>query len=135
VCGRHPEKLRRLERLGFRTVSSPETLGREFDLVVEATGSAEGLRAALGLVRPLGTVVLKSTYQGAATIDLTPVVVHEVRVQGSRCGAFGPALEHLMANPRLTEGLVTARFALADAALAFDRAAKPDALKVLLDIG
>ena len=135
VCGRHPEKLRRLERLGLRAVSSPATLGREFDLVVEATGSAEGLRTALRLVRPLGTVVVKSTYHGAATIDLTPVVVDEVRILGSRCGAFGPALEHLAADPRLTEGLVTARFALADAALAFDRAVESDALKVLLDIG
>ncbi len=135
VCGRHPEKLRRLERLGLRATVSPGDLAREYDLVVEATGSPEGLRTALSLVVPLGTVVLKSTYHGGAAIDLTPIVVDEVRIVGSRCGELGPALDHLASEPSLTEGLVTARFALEDAAAAFARAAAPDAIKVLLDVG
>jgi threonine dehydrogenase-like Zn-dependent dehydrogenase len=132
VVGRHPEKLRRLERMGLRAIPAGTAIPREFDLAVEATGTPEGLALALSAVRPRGTVVLKSTYRGAAPVALAPAVVDEITIVGSRCGPFAPALEHLSTDPAVTEGLVSGRFPMAEAAAAFARAAAPDALKVLL---
>ncbi len=134
VVGRHRAKRERLERRGLRTVDESAALERDFDPVIEATGSPEGLRRALRLVRPRGTVVLKSTYHGEAPFALAGLVVDEITVIGSRCGPFAPALEHLASDPSLTEGLVSARFPMSEVAAAFTRAAAPDALKVLLEI-
>ena len=133
VVWRHASKLRRVERMGLVAVHEGDEIPREFDLAVEATGTREGLERALAIVRPRGTVVLKSTYHGHSTLDLAPVVVDEISIVGSRCGPFAPALEHLALDPSVTEGLVTARFPLREAAAAFARAAEPDALKVLLE--
>ena len=132
VCGRHPKKMHRLRRLGLQTVVAGSTLPREFDLVVEATGSPEGLRHALNVVRPRGTVVLKSTYHGKAHLSLTGVVIDEVTVVGSRCGPFKPALDHLASDPALVDGLITERFPLHQVNAAFSLASRPEALKVLL---
>jgi len=132
VGGRHPEKLRRLEHLGIRTAVSDGLDEAGFDLVVEATGTPDGLRRALRVVRPRGTIVLKSTYHGEASFDLTGVVIDEVSVIGSRCGRFEPALDHLVSDARVTEGMITARFPLDRVRDAFTRAMQPDALKVLL---
>lgn len=72
----------------------------DFDLVVEATGNPAGLRQALSLVRPGGTLVLKSTYHGTAELDVSRLVVDEIRLIGSRCGPFPPALR-LLADHRV----------------------------------
>ena len=132
VGGRHPEKLRRLEHFGVRTTESDGLGERAFDLVVEATGTPDGLRRALDVVRPRGTIVLKSTYHGEASFDLARVVIDEVSVVGSRCGRFEPALEHLLSDATVTEGMITARFPLDRVRDAFARAMQSDALKVLL---
>jgi threonine dehydrogenase-like Zn-dependent dehydrogenase len=132
VAGRHPEKLRRLGLLGIRTVESDGLEERGFDLVVEATGRPDGLRRALEVVRPRGTIVLKSTYHGEASFELAGLVIDEVSVIGSRCGRFVPALEHLTSDPTVTEGMITACFPLDRVRDAFTRAMQPDALKVLL---
>jgi 2-desacetyl-2-hydroxyethyl bacteriochlorophyllide A dehydrogenase len=132
VWGRHPEKLARLARLGYRTLAGEERPDGRFDVVIEASGSPSGLERALGAVRPRGTVVLKSTYHGGASLSLTGIVVDEVTLVGSRCGSFAPALAHLASDPSLVAGLVTARYPLAEAAAAFARASERDALKVLL---
>jgi threonine dehydrogenase-like Zn-dependent dehydrogenase len=132
VGGRHPEKMRRLEHFGIPTAESDGLRERGFDLVVEATGTPDGLRRALGVVRPRGTIVLKSTYHGEASFDLAGVVIDEVSVIGSRCGRFEPALEHLVSDTKVTEGMITARFSLDRVRDAFTRAMQSDALKVLL---
>src|SRR5207248_4718172 len=63
--GHHPEKLRISERAGVRTeVARAELPSAAYNWVVDATGSAEGLRAAVGIVKPRGTVILKSTLHG-----------------------------------------------------------------------
>jgi len=94
------------------------------DLVVEATGRAEGLATALDLVRPRGTVALKSTPgRPVARFDLTRAVVNEVRLQGSRCGSFAEALVFLERHPLPLDALIEASFPLAEAGRALDEAA------------
>jgi len=132
VCGHHPAKLSRLAARGLRVVTDAASLPREFDLAVEATGSVEGLRSALGLVVPRGTIVLKSTYHGAPALSLNSAVVDEIRIVGSRCGPFEPALDHLVSDPGVVDGMITSTYALDEVARAFEHAASGDALKVLL---
>ncbi len=132
VCGRHAAKLARLEGLGLATTRDPGTLPREFDLVVEATGNPEGLPLAMSLVRPRGTIVLKSTYHGAAAVELAGLVIDEIRLLGSRCGPFAPALAHLARQPDVVAGMVAASYPLERVADAFAHAARGDTLKVLL---
>jgi threonine dehydrogenase-like Zn-dependent dehydrogenase len=94
------------------------------DLVVEATGRAEGLATALDLVRPRGAVALKSTPgQPVPRFDLTRAVVNEVRLQGSRCGSFAEALAFLERHPLPLDALIEASFPLAEAGRALDEAA------------
>jgi threonine dehydrogenase-like Zn-dependent dehydrogenase len=83
-------------------------------------------------VRPRGTIVLKSTYHGPAAVNLSPFVVDEITLVGSRCGPFAKALD-LLASGRLdVSDLVTAVYPLAEAEEAFDAAARPGVLKVLV---
>jgi len=91
VLGRHGEKLRRFEPFAKTALY----LDRRFEVVVDATGSASGFGTAMKLVRSGGMLVLKSTYAGNSEINLSSVVVNEIRVVGSRCGPFPPALRLL----------------------------------------
>lgn len=103
-----------------------------FDLVVEATGSPDGMPRALELVRPRGTIVWKSTHHEPAKFDAAPLVVNEVTVVGSRCGRFEPALDRLRARTVRVNDLVSAEFPLAQAPEALKEADRPGVLKVLL---
>jgi len=103
-----------------------------FRWVVDATGSAEGLRQCIEMAQPRGTVVVKSTVHGAVRLDTAAVVVNEITLTGSRCGRFEPALELLRTGRVQVEDLISARYALADAPRAFRAAARRGALKVLL---
>lgn len=135
VIGRHAEKLALLPR-GLRTLDAraqPLPAGRPADLVVECTGNAEGLDLALQLVRPRGRVVLKSTYRGDARLDISGVVVDEIALLGSRCGPFPPALALLGRGAVDVGPLVHARYPLAEAPAAFERATRPGVLKVLIE--
>ena len=85
-----------------------------------------------GLVRPRGTVVLKTTIAGTQTLSLAPVVVDEVTVVGSRCGPFDRALDALANGLVDVEPLISDRFDLSDGVRALERAAEPGVLKVLL---
>lgn len=128
LAGRHPGKLAVAERLGVRTGEpAPGT-----DLVVDATGAATGLAAALALVRPRGTIVLKTTVGAEHRLDLARAVVDEVTIIGSRCGPFAPALAALADGSVAVAPLVDTVFPLDDAVAAFERAAAPGVLKVLI---
>jgi threonine dehydrogenase-like Zn-dependent dehydrogenase len=118
--------------LGLDHAAADSLDPRAADVVVDCTGRPEGLARALALVRPRGTVVLKSTYHGEAKVNLSAAVVDEVTLVGSRCGPFAPALDLLARRRVRVEALVHARYALADALDAFARAAEGGALKVLL---
>jgi threonine dehydrogenase-like Zn-dependent dehydrogenase len=128
LAGRHPGKLGVAARLGLVT-GRPDPGA---DLVVDATGSPGALREALALVRPRGMVVLKTTVAAEHRLDLGPAVVNEVTIIGSRCGPFAPALAALSGGSVQVEPLIEAVYALADGLAAFEHAARPGALKVLL---
>ncbi len=96
VVGKHDAKLEVLQRMGIDTCRLQDApADRASDLVVDATGSETGLATALGLVRPRGTVVLKTTVAGEQQMALAPVVIDEVTVVGSRCGPFDRAIAAL----------------------------------------
>jgi threonine dehydrogenase-like Zn-dependent dehydrogenase len=135
LVGRHASKLDLAARRGVETVKAgelPRSFARAFDVAVEASGSPGGLGSALGLLRPRGTLVLKSTFHGPTELDAAPVVVDEISIVGSRCGRFAPALELLARDAVEVESMIHDEFPLASAARAFARAAEPGVLKVLL---
>ena len=103
--------------------------------MVDATGSPGGLATALTLVRPRGTIVLKTTVAGVHRLDLAPAVINEVTVVGSRCGPFAPALAELASGRTSVAPLVDAVYPLDDAVGAFARAAEPGVLKILIEAG
>jgi threonine dehydrogenase-like Zn-dependent dehydrogenase len=135
AIGRHQSKLAILERRGIRTQIGDDRTEAGADMVVEATGSAEGFATARALVRPRGTLVMKSTFHGDVSMDLSRVVVDEVVVVGSRCGPFLPALRLLEQRLVDVEPLIDSTFPLTDGLAAFEQAAAPGVLKVLLSTG
>jgi threonine dehydrogenase-like Zn-dependent dehydrogenase len=133
AVGRGPRALSLLAARGIETAGAEGIPARSADLAVECTGGPEGLDLARRAVRPRGTIVLKSTYHGKATVDLAPFVVDEITLVGSRCGPFAPALAALATGEVDPRPLVEARYALGDAVAAFEHAARPGALKVLVE--
>lgn len=133
LFGRHPAKLPIAEAAGVAVeVASSELPRAAYDWVVEATGSAEGLRQAIAMARPRGAVIMKSTVHGEVAFDAAAVVVNEITLMGSRCGRFEPALELLRGGVLPLREMISGRFPLAEAPRAFARAAERGALKVLL---
>ena len=131
---RRPYQAELVSRWGIEPVSYDDLTRGHAHVVVDCTGTAEGFSAALNLVRPRGAIHLKSTYVGLPQADLTRVVVDEIRVIGSRCGPF-PAALRLLASRRVdVQSLIAARYPLDEALTAFEHAARPGMLKVLLDI-
>ncbi len=135
VVGRHREKLDILARRGIPTALESEAEGMSADVVVECTGRPEGFAAARRILRPRGTLVLKSTYHGQVEADLTGLVVDEITLVGSRCGPFPPALRLLQRGMVDVRPLIGAVYPLTRGVEAFARAAEPGALKVLLQVG
>src|SRR6185436_11154502 len=131
--GRHPEKLAILATRGIRTALVAEAPEMRADVVVECTGSAEGFDLARRFLHPRGKLVLKSTYAGLASVDLSRVVVDEITVVGSRCGPFAPALDLLARKLIDVRSLIHARYPLSEGLAAMEHAKQPGVLKVLLD--
>ncbi|MBV8845040.1 MAG: alcohol dehydrogenase catalytic domain-containing protein [Bryobacterales bacterium] len=133
VYGRHREKLRLIEGDGISTEVIGKALPeRAWPMVVDATGSAEGLRAAVALCQPRGTVIMKSTVHGLVKIDTAPAIVNEITLVGSRCGRFEPAIRLLSSGRVKVDRLISDRFTLDQAPQAFRKAATKGVLKVLL---
>jgi threonine dehydrogenase-like Zn-dependent dehydrogenase len=131
VFGRHSGKLELASHFGGL---QPGDSGNDaFDVVIEATGRSSGIADALRRVRPRGTVVLKTTLPQSVDVDLTRVVVDEIRLVGSRCGPFPRALEALGSGRLEPKVLVEGVYPLSRAVDAFEHARSPGALKVLLD--
>ena len=133
VVGHHPENLEILAKRDIRTVLERDWNPALYSLVVDATGSIGGLRKALSATRPRGTVVLKSTTATKARLDLSTLVVNEIRVVGSRCGPFPPALRALETGSIDVAPLISHRTSLANCDEAIRRAGDPGQLKVLID--
>lgn len=132
MLGRSQASLALPAQLGFVTGLAAELPDSSFDLVVEATGNEAGLATALRLVRPLGRIILKSTFADHPQIDLSRLVVDEITVIGSRCGPFAPALRLLAQGKINVRALIEAEYPLSQGATAFDHAARPGVRKVLL---
>src|SRR6266851_8110055 len=134
LVGKHEGKLQIAARRGIETMTVNETQSRakNFDVVVEASGSAAGFALALDLLRPRGVLVLKSTFHGPTEMDAARIVVDEISVIGSRCGRFAPALELLKTGAVDVESLISEELRLTEGLRAMKRAAEPGVLKVLL---
>ena len=110
-----------------------ELPANSFDLVVEATGNDAGFAQSLALIRPLGTLVLKSTFSGKSNLNLTKIVVDEINVVGSRCGPFAPAVTLLHQKRVEVKAMIEATYTIANGLDAFAHAARPGIRKILFD--
>ena len=133
VVARHALQGALLGARDIPTIAEEAVEPRIYDVVVEATGSPDGLAVARRAVRPRGTLVLKSTYAGEVTLDLSPFVVDEITIVGSRCGPFAPALRLLQRGEVDPTVLIAQRFGLERGVEAFARAAERGMMKVLLE--
>jgi threonine dehydrogenase-like Zn-dependent dehydrogenase len=133
VVGRSPAKLAILRSGGVEAVAADEARpAKDADVVVECTGAADGLAMAMAFTRPRGIIVLKSTVADTAGLNLSPLVVDEITVVGSRCGPMADALEMLARRQVNVEPLITGEYALDQAPEALEAAARPEAIKVLI---
>ncbi len=134
LVGRHDSKLRIAARRGIETSTPKEAAKRkrEFDVVVEASGAANGFELALNLLRPRGRLVLKSTFHGTTEINAARVVVDEISIVGSRCGRFAPAIDLLKRSAIDVDSLISEEYSLAEGVHAMKRARTKGVLKVLL---
>ena len=136
MIGKHSSKLRLAQLAGIATAHVGRKVSRRadaFTLVVEATGSPSGFAMAQQITAPRGTLVLKSTFHGAAPVETWPIVVKELNVIGSRCGPFPPALSLLHSERVDPRPLISRVFELKDAAAAIRFAQQPGVMKVLLE--
>ncbi len=135
LLGRHADKLACVEGLDIQTALSQDyhQVG-EADVVVEATGTAGGIEHAIQLLKPRGTLVLKSTVADTKGLNLAPVVVNELTIVGSRCGPFDVALNALASGNVPVKRLIQKRFPLSQGVEALQVAAQKGMLKVLLDM-
>ena len=134
VVGKHSEKLALIDALGIETALVADLpSGRLADVVVDCTGSETGLPAALALVRPRGTVVLKTTVAGSQQMPWASIVIDEVTIVGSRCGPFDRAIEALEAGSISVLPMISERFDLSDGVHALEAAKRRGVLKVLID--
>jgi alcohol dehydrogenase len=132
LYGRHEAKLTIARAAGANTLRADDLSKTRYRFVVECTGSAAGLASAISMTQPLGTIVMKSTIHEAVKIDTAAVIVNELKLVGSRCGRFEPAIQLLRDQKIAAEPMIAAEFELAQAPEAFAKAARKGVLKVLL---
>jgi alcohol dehydrogenase len=134
VIGRHAHQRDLIGGWGIHAAAPGEVEPNSADTVIDCTGSESGFADALELVRPRGTIHLKSTYHGLPQADLTRVVVDEVQVVSSRCGPFDAAIRLLSRGLVDVKSLIAARYPLDEGLAAMEHAARKGVLKVILDI-
>lgn len=137
LIGKHQNKLHAAETSGNIEgilLENAKKLKKEFDVVVEASGSESGFATALDLVKPRGKLVLKSTFLGKPTWEAWRVVVDEITIVGSRCGMFSPALDILKAGKINVESLISEEFSLEKGVEAMEKAKQKGVMKVLLSM-
>jgi threonine dehydrogenase-like Zn-dependent dehydrogenase len=138
MYGKHEKKLALASRAEIQAkkvrgdASDLNRIKESYRLVVEATGSPSGLALAERMTEPRGTLVLKSTFHGAASVETWPIVVKEITVVGSRCGPFAKAIALLRSGKVDPKPLITRTFSLSDAPAAIRFAQQSGVMKVLL---
>jgi len=140
LYGKHANKLVYARKAGIATKKVRGDAGdlrrvkENYRLVVEATGSPTGLTLAKHMTEPRGTLLLKSTFHGAAPVETWPIVVKEITVIGSRCGPFSKAIALLRSGKVDPTPLISRTFPLEDAPQAIAYAQQSGVLKVLLNV-
>jgi threonine dehydrogenase-like Zn-dependent dehydrogenase len=133
VIGRHSDKLALCEKWQIRSRNLADIVPRhDQDVVVDCTGSAAGFELAMQMVRPRGTIVLKSTIAAGKPMNLAPLVIDEISVIGSRCGSFREAIRALAEKQVDVASLIHRRMRLDQGVEAMELAGRPGVLKVLL---
>jgi threonine dehydrogenase-like Zn-dependent dehydrogenase len=136
VIGKHPEKLALCERWQIRSRAEADIVPRhDQDVVVDCTGSASGFEMAMAMVRPRGTIVLKSTVAAGKALNLAPLVIDEISVIGSRCGPFREAIRALSEKSIDVVSLIHRRMKIEQGSEAMALAGRPGVLKVILTMG
>ena len=131
--GRHKSKFESLINIGVKIKIGIEKFDEQsFDLIVEATGSNSGFADTMKLIKPRGIVILKSTIASRENLDLTPVVVNEITLIGSRCGLFKPAIDALATGMVSVDSMIDSTFPLEKFSEAIEHTKKPETLKVFL---
>ena len=138
MYGKHEKKLAIARRAGIKTqkvrgdASDLKNVKESYGLLIEATGSPSGFALAQQMTEPRGTLILKSTFHGAAPMETWPIVVKELTIVGSRCGPFAKAIALLRSGKVDPTPLITQTFPINEAPDAIRFAQKPDVMKVLL---
>ena len=130
--GKHPEKLKLVEKNGCSIMKLEDLPDKRFDMVVEATGSVSGFELSVAHTKPRGIMVLKSTIASERKIDLTQVVIDEITIVGSRCSLFQPAIDYMETGVDLRP-LISGVYPIDDGLSAFEEAKRKGSLKVLID--
>lgn len=133
VIARHLYQQQLLTARGIKLISESQIQPRKWDVVIEVTGSPDGFNIARRAIRPRGIIVLKSTYKGEMSVNLSSIVVDEITVLGSRCGPFEPALKLLESGAVDPTVLITAGYKLEDGIKAFEHAGQAGVLKVFVE--
>ena len=134
LAGKHEGKLNVAANQGISTVLVQDLpRGQLFDIVVEATGNPHVLEMAMNVTRPRGKIILKSTTAHASPLNLSPLVIHEITLIGSRCGPFAPAIDAIARRHINVKPLISAIFPPEKINEAFEAAQKDYALKILIN--
>lgn len=135
LVGKHEEKLSIASKQGVKTkLLSELNIQKEYDYVVEATGSISGFETSLALTKPRGTLVLKSTIAASKEFNLAPIVIDEITVVGSRCGQFAAALRLLESGRIDVKPLISDIFSIDKSIEAFERNKEKSSVKVLVKV-
>lgn len=135
LVGHHAKKLKLAKWRHLKTESKIAKVEPGADIIVDATGSPDGINQAIERCRSRGTIVLKSTVATNYDLNLAQIVINELSIVGSRCGQFKDGLKILETYPDMPiERLITARYPIESAVSAFEKATQSDSLKVLLEI-
>ncbi len=137
LIGKHPEKINLCERWGIKhRLLKDVGLRNDQDIVIDCTGSISGITTAMAMVRPRGKIVLKTTVAHAPntpTIDLSPIVINEIQIIGSRCGPMGQALAGLSSGEIDVLPMISKKMKLSDGVSAMVLAKNNDMIKILLE--
>ena len=135
LIGKHQNKLDIAKAQKVKTKLLQETeIKKEYDVVIEATGSITGFETSIASVKPRGTLVLKSTIAASKEFNFAPIVIDEITVLGSRCGQFMPALRYLKQKKIDFTPFVSGVFSIDKSIEAFEKNKEKDSLKVILKI-